>query len=455
MEEKENPEEIEEITDLESYIESIKGVSEQTKNDILRDCRALKEVLAASPRVVYDLISRGKESAKNTIDNNVNQTKNKFFGTIASIRKKVITTVKNAQAKVQGYKQDVKEGMQGVDIHSQEEQTVTAFAAGLHNKVDSRWANEQKEQGRSEIVADSVQNVKETSRNARARIGKTAVKLVGFVGKGLVLFGPKGKDLADRMITATGKKSERFVAKSSRFGKMMERVAEAGYTTADGVRFAKDKTIEGIKFVKDKAEDIGVTVAAGSMYAKDKVVDVGLTVAVAAEKGKNKIKDVAETVAVGTILGTETVKENAKKGALAVGRGTYKTVGTIAGAGLATAEIGKAVGRKTKQFAKNKIVEPAKEKIDGVKDKAIDTKNFGSKFLEFAKAKVSQVRNLPTNLRERTSKILKSAANVVEPSLSDKMSVAERGIKAAQTRDEMTESFNKMTGRENSDGDAR
>ena len=394
-----------EVENLKSWIKDVKGVSAQTKAEILKDLEHLDEIFQAIPGVASECISRKMENAKDSIDNAVKNTKSKFFSTIANIKGKVSKTVGNIQTKIQKYKQDVKEGIQGVDIHSQEEQNVTVFAAGLHNKVDSKWAEDKKEQGRSEVVANSVQSAKETSRNIRARIGKNAVKLVGFVGKGLVLFGPKGKDLADKMIKSTGEKSQKFVAKQSRLGKMLQQVADAGYTTADGVRNVKGKVDE-------------------------------------------KITDIGETAGE--------VKDTIKKGAVALGRGTYKTIGTVAGVGSATVEIGKAVGRRAKRFARNKIVKTGEKVIEDVKDTARDAKNLGSKFFEFAKKKFALIKNTPTNLRDRTSNLLKNTADRVAPSLEDKQKAVNRGIAAAQSKDEATKAFNKLTGREqNSDGESR
>ena len=61
-------------------------------------------------------------------------------------------------------------------------------------------------------------------------------------------------------------------------------------------------------------------------------------------------------------------------------------------------------------------------------------KNVGSKFWDFAKKKVAQARNLPTNLRARTSGLLQKTAEKVITAIAptkEKQMEAEQNIWAA------------------------
>lgn len=441
---------IADIENLQDWLAAVKTQSGQTQEqikqsieDISKDVDALKEVLKALPAVSKAMAQRGLATAKKSIDEKAQAAKRGFFSAIKTVRDKAVGAKDAVVQGVKDYRQGVKDGMEDVEQAAQMEDMYTARAAMDANADDRQWAEARKQEGRSETIVDSVQAAKESSRQRRADIASAKVKVVGFVGKGLVIFGKK--DLAKTMLEKVGKSNQRYVEKESRTGKLLQRVAQFGFRTADTARDVRDSVVLGAEVAKDTVIDAATTVRDGAVRGATAVRDGVVT-------GATAVRDTA-------VKGATVVRDTAVKGAITLGKGTYKTVGIAAGvvtlAGLETVKLGKAVGRASKEFVDKKIVDPAKEFGEDVKETARDTKDFGSKFVEFAKRKVSQVRDVPTNLKTRASSLLRAAADRVTPTLDEQRAAQDRAELAAQAKEAQSKAFNKLTGREDKDDGAR
>lgn len=383
-----------EIKDFATYAASVKEVSAQTKQDII----ALMEILAEAPKIGKELLVRKKEQAKEAIDKTIQNTKSKFKAAMKSIK-----------SKMKDYKNNVKDGMQDV----KDEEKIADFEIGKKtaegDRADQEWGETKKEDGKSGFIVDSVVNRKQESRASRAQMARGAVKVTGFIGKGLVLIGKSG--LAKSMVEKVTARGEDFVGKESRIGQIMQRTAEHGFVIGDKIK----------NTVKDTVDRTTTTVKAGVEVAKDKAVELG--------------RDA-----------TEKVKTTAKKGAIALGKATYKTAGIALGIGSFAVEKGKAATERVVNATKEKIIEPGKEMIG-------KTAETGSKFWDFAKAKLQQVRNVPTNLKERSSNLLFAMSEKIAPTMSQKAAVEERNQIAAQKGTAAREAFNNLTGKEDKSDD--
>lgn len=445
-EEQNNAEELKQVEELEVEINSIKDYgslvgaqSQKTQEDIqklMEDIKLLKDYMIARAAIGVEMTARGL--AKGVTDR-VQATKKGFFSAIKTVKNKAKDVKEGVKDSIDGYKSYVQEGMEDVEQSQMEEELYTAAMAGIANKADSRWAEEKKDAGRNETVADSVQAVKEASRNLRAGMALKSVKVVGFVGKGLVLFGQKG--LAQKMMQKVSQKNERFVSKESRIGKVMQRVAEAGYTTADGIRTAKDAVVNGAKAVGKGAKDVAETVALGAMLGADAVkkgarntVDtVALGAMLGVDAVKKGVKDAAEYTAIGAMLGADAVKKATIKGAVTLGKDTYKTVGTAAGivsfAGLQAIKLGKTVGRAGKDFVVKEFVDPAKEVGRDISEKAKDLRDKAEK-------RVNYVKTSPLRLKQRASELFLGLSDKLKLSDDQRAAVDRADRDYAQTKNE-------------------
>lgn len=439
-----------EIDNLQDWLDAVKAQSGQTQDqikqsidDISKDVAALKEVLKALPAVSKAMAQRGLKNAKKSIDDKAEAVKKGFFDAVKTVKDKAVGVKDSVVQGVKDYKDSVVEGMGDIDQATQDEDMYTARAAMDANAEDRQWAEARKQEGRSETVVDAVQARKEASRQTRANIATAKVKVAGFIGKGLVLFGKKG--LAKEMIEKVGQSNQRYVEKESRTGKLMQRVAQFGFKTVDKARDARDAVVLGAEVAK-------ATVIEGATAVRDGVVEGATVVRDTVVEGATAVKDA-------TVKGAKTVKDTAIKGAVTLGRGTYKTVGVAAGvvtfAGLEAISLGRTVGRAGKNFVDKKIVDPAKAVGEEVRQTARDTKDFGSKFKEYAKSKVAQVRDVPTTLKERASRLLRAAADRVTPTLDEQRAAQDRAEIAAQAKEAQSKAFNKMARREDKDDGAR
>ena len=420
-EQREGTPELQEVEQLEGTIHSFADYrnavgqqSKQTQEDLQKlmgDLKLLKECIVAQAAIQVEMTARGIatnvnnkvtsmrksfSSAVNAARTRVADMRKNVISRAGEIRDGVIETAQGVRDSVietahdvrdgvvesfEGYKQNVREGMEDIHQSELEEEFFTATAAGAANAADSKWANEKKASGRNEVVADSVQSVKETSRNIRAGIALKSVKVAGFIGKGLVLVGQKG--LAQSMMQRVSQRNEKFVLRESRVGKLMQRVAEAGYTTADGVRSARD----------------------------------------AVEKG-------AKAVGRGVVRGADAVRKGAIQGAISLGEGTYKTVGTVAGAvsfaALGAIDVGRTMGRAGRKLVKDKIVDPAREARDNVVEFAKKVQDRGSKYWDLGKKIVDHVQDVPTSLQLRAKQMLLTTADRINVDENKKKQMRER-----------------------------
>ena len=409
--------EVIEIINLESYINGIKSVRDQTREDLAKDLGALKEILAKTPAIAAEMAHRGLESAKDSIDSAVQGTKSTFKKAIGLVKEKAQRFVSTTKTKISDYKQNVHDGFEAIDNALETQEIGVAHAASEGHITDEEWVNAKQGEGRSEKVSNAVRFVQKNARSIKTKKSIFELRIEGTVKKLAAIFGPKATKKAIESIEKSGEIYSEQVSEKTTFGKVAERAAEMGFSMADGVRSARDDVSDKFDVAKGYAE-----------VAKDKT------------------------------------KETVIKGAITLGKGTYKTVGTVAGTisfvGLEAAKVGRAVGRATK----DKIIDPLKEqgrkakenlieKGQEVKETAINTKNFGSKFLDLAKNRFAQVKNFPTTTRDRASKMLKKVVEKVTPSLDAQRAAEQRREAVAQSREATTHAFNKLTGKEDKGDD--
>ncbi len=151
--------------------------------------------------------------------------------------------------------EDIDQGFNHIDFSEIESEIALGGAAGIRETANEKW--EKSNADRSKIVTGAVTNAKNKMTNMKAKMALSAVKVTSIVGKGLVLFGQKG--LAKSMQEKVTEKGEQFISKDSRIGKIMEGVAERGFSVADGVRGAAQTVKEGVesaaKTVSTKAKN--------------------------------------------------------------------------------------------------------------------------------------------------------------------------------------------------------
>lgn len=225
MDEKQDikPEDIDNFVELN---EAFKNCTKETKEHIKNDLKNFANLVPQIPGITAQLVKKGLQKQAERIS--------KEFGEI-----------------------DSQKLADGIELGAH---------AGLKAKENEYW--ESQNQKRTDKITSKVTEAKNKSLDKRTKRVDGALKVTSIVGKGLALFGQKG--LADKMQEAVKSKGRDYIMKDSRVGSIMERVADFGFTVADGARYAKETIVEGAELLGDIIED-GVESLHGKavQYGKD------------------------------------------------------------------------------------------------------------------------------------------------------------------------------------------
>lgn len=405
------------------------------KADILKQAASLRSTVEALGKVGAGVIDRGYNSEKDRIDEMADQL-------IDTATNKINAT----RDALHAYKAKVSQGREEVETETQTQEMGVGRVSATKAREEVERAESMEADGINPSISDKVSKVNNVSRNVRTTLAMGAVRIAGKVGKAMVLFGKK--DQAKEMLDKVGSASERAVAKDSRLGKILERSSRFGYKIVGIIKTKAKDTIKNVKdfgiHVKDEIKDKAETAALYGLELKDQVRDKAETAILYGMEAKDQVVDKAETAA---LYGME-AKDQAKA---QIKRGASVTIGGMVVAAMTGKKLATAVGRRARDTVKDKIVDPTREKIEDAKETARDAKNVGSKFWDFAKKKVAQARNLPTNLRARTSGLLQKTAEkvitAIAPTKEKQMEAEQRTAQVAQSRDELKGAFDQMTGK--------